>query len=52
MRGIENKKHVDETSKLWNVSERGSKVELPYREAAEDQLRVALIRSGNSVIIK
>lgn len=38
MCGIAIRKHVDETSTLWNVPERGSKVEVPYREAAENYL--------------
>ena len=46
------KKHVEEKSKLWNVSERGRQLEMPYQEAVENYLRVALIRSGDSVTIK
>ena len=33
-----NKKHVDEKSKLWNVSERGRQLEMPYQEAVENYL--------------
>lgn len=47
-----NKKHVDEKSKLWNVSERGRRLEMPYQETVENYLRVAIIRSGDSVTIK
>ena len=46
------RKHVDEKSRLWNVSERGRELEMPYQEAVENYLRVALIRSGDSVTIK
>jgi adenosyl cobinamide kinase/adenosyl cobinamide phosphate guanylyltransferase len=46
------KKHVEEKSKLWNVSERGRRLEMPYQETVENYLRVALIRSGDSVTIK
>ena len=45
------KKHVEEKSKLWNVSERGRQLEMPYQETVENYLRVALIRSGDSVTI-
>ena len=34
--GHSDKKHVDEKSKLWNVSERGRQLEMPYQETVEN----------------